>query len=479
MKAKGESFKTTPPLSASLTRKAAWLVWSGVVNLANSVLLWMVLARWREAAEVGRFTIAVSLYLTFVALCSLGLGPYLVSEMTRRKERDGTHLSFMASAALFLLLGSLAFAVLMCATGWVVSDSAEVRITTALLSLALLPTGLIVTAEAVFIANGQTRVIALANTVENVFRTLVPLGLVLGGYQLPLIGLSLVGARLLACFVYAMAAKKHWSSLRLAQRNEMVALAKVTPTFAGITIFSAIHWQVAVLLLGWLGSEVAAAHYGVASRFLVPVAVLLASYTSIIQPEATKRALTSPLALGAFLSHALRLVLVLALPFVAGTWLLARQALAWLFGVQYSDAASALGLLAASALPLSLVMIVARGLVATNHQRVDLLGNLTGVISCCLFGLLLIPSYGATGAAAAHLLSMTALALVEIGYAVRHLFRVEIGRTLVVCLVPLSLMMVVVWQARVWGLWSAVLLGALVYFALFGLFQLHSKTEIG
>ncbi len=460
-----------------LTSRAAWLVWSSVATMANSVLLWMIMARWREAAEVGRFTIAVGIYLTFVALCSLGLGPYLVSEITRRK--NGTHHSFIASAAAFLFLGSLGFAALMCATGLVVSDSAEVRITTALLSLALLPTGLIVTAEAVFIANGKTRVIALANTVENVFRTLVPLVLVMAGYRLPIIGLSFVGARLLACLVYAVAAKKHLPSLRLAQRNEMIALTKATPTFAGITILSSIHYQVAVLLLSWLGSEVAAAHYGVAARFLVPVGILLASYTSMIQPEATKLAIASPAALGAFLSHALRLVMVLALPFVAGTWLLAPQALAWLFGEQYGDAAVALGWLAASALPQSLVMIVARGLVATNHQRVDLWGNFTGVISCCLFGLLLIPRYGATGAAAAHLLSMTALALVEIGYAVRHLFRVEIGRTIWVCLVPLSLMIVVVWRAREWGLWSAVLLGVLVYFALLGLFQLHPKTEIG
>lgn len=466
------------PHTASLARKAIWLVWSGVVNLANSVLLWMVMARWRDAAEVGRFTIAISIYLIFVALCSLGLGAYLVSEITRRKERNGRPYSFIASAAAFLFLGSLGFAVLMCATGLFVADAADVEMTTALLSLALLPTGLIVTAEAVFIANGRTRVIALANTVENIFRTLVPLILVITGFQLWVIGLSFVGARVLACLVYALAARRTLSSLWLAQRSEMIALAKATPTFAGITILCSIHWQVAVLLLAWFGSEVAAAHYGVASRFLVPVAVLLASYTSILQPEATRRAITSQAALGVFLSHALRLVLVLALPFVAGTWLLARQALTWLFGAPYSDAAGALGLLAASALPMSLVMIVARGLVATNHQRVDLVGNLTGVVSCLLFGWLLIPGYGATGAAAAHLLSMIALALVEIGFAVRHLFRLEIGKTVAVCFVPLCLMIVVVWHARVWGLWSAVLLGALVYFALLGLFQLHPKTEI-
>jgi O-antigen/teichoic acid export membrane protein len=455
-----------PSSDASLVRRAAWLVWSGGVNIANSVLLWMVLARWREAAEVGRFTVAISIYLTFVGLCSLGLGPYLVSEITRRKELDGTHRTLIASATAFLLAASLGFAALMCATGFVVSEAREVQITTALLSLALLPTGLIVTAEAVFIANGRTRVIALANTVENLFRTIVPLLLAMAGYRLAFIGLSFVGARVLACLVYAGAARGTWSHLFTARRDEMLTIRRAMPTFAGITIFSALHWQIAAILLGRLGNDVAAAQYGVASRFLVPVAVLLASYTSVLQPEATRLAAISLSAVGEFLSRSTRLVLMLTLPFVAGIWLLAREVLTWLFGAQYGEAAIVLGLLGTSALPLCVAMLVARGLVATNHQRVDLLANIAGVLTCTLFAWALIPRLGATGAALAHLLSMLVLAGIEIVYAVRHLFRLEVGKTLLLCLAPLLVMSFVVWETRGWGLWSAILSGAAIYLAL-------------
>ena len=466
---------STAQVNSSLLQRAAWLVWSGGVNVANSVLLWMVLARWREAAEVGRFTVAVSLYLTFVALCSLGLGPYLVSEITRRKP-SGAHHSLIASAAAFLFSTSVAFAGLMCATGFVVSEAREVQITTALLSLALLPTGLLVTAEATFIANGRTRVIALANTLENLFRTLVPLVLVMAGARLALIGLSFVGARVLACLVYAIAARGTWWHLFSARRSDVVTLAKAMPTFAGITIFSALHWQIAALLLGRLSSEVAAAEYGVASRFLVPVAVLLASYTSVLQPEATRLAALSRTALGEFLSRSVRLVLLFALPFVAGIWLLAREALAWLFGAKYGDAAIVLGLLGTTALPLCLAMLVARGLVATKQQWVDLVANMAGVLTCALAGWALIPRFGATGGAAAMLLSMVVLAGIEIGYATHHLFRLEVGETLWRCGAALLVMVAVVWQARSWGLWSAIGLGAAIYLTLVWL--LHRRTMI-
>jgi O-antigen/teichoic acid export membrane protein len=288
----------------------------------------------------------------------------------------------------------------------------------------------------------------------------------LAGYRLALIGLSFVGARVLGCLVYAWAARGTWTQLLTAQRADIAALVRVMPTFAGITIFAALHWQLAAIMLGRLGSDTAAAQYGVASRFLVPVAVLLASYTSVLQPEATRRAAISLQALGAFLSRSSHLVVMLALPFVAGIWLLAREVLTWLFGAQYGEAALVLGLLGTSALPLCLVMLVARGLVATNHQRVDLLGNIAGVVACGLLCWALIPRFGATGAATAHLLSMFVLMGIEFVYAARVLFRIELGAALLRCGLPLLVMCAVVWQARTWNLWSAILLGAAIYLAL-------------
>ncbi|HYE74140.1 MAG TPA: hypothetical protein VEF04_12455, partial [Blastocatellia bacterium] len=77
--------------NGSVHQRALWLAWSGIVNIANSVVLWMGLARWREAEEVGRFTIAMSIYLVFFGLCSLGLAPMIINEYTRRRAaRNGT-----------------------------------------------------------------------------------------------------------------------------------------------------------------------------------------------------------------------------------------------------------------------------------------------------------------------------------------------------------------------------------------------------
>ena len=63
---------------------------------------------------------------------------------------------------------------------------------------------------------------------------------------------------------------------------------------------------------------------------------------------------------------------------------------------------------------------------------------------------------------------LIALAAVEIGYATQQLFKVDIGKAVLSCFVPLLAMSVVVWYARHWGLWRAMLLGGVVYFVLLG-----------
>src|SRR5688500_11928749 len=64
-----------------------WMALSGTVSIANSVVLWIFLARMRPAEELGRFTIVMAVYALFVSVCSLGLMPYFVTEIRRLRDK--------------------------------------------------------------------------------------------------------------------------------------------------------------------------------------------------------------------------------------------------------------------------------------------------------------------------------------------------------------------------------------------------------
>ncbi|MGH9845690.1 MAG: glycosyltransferase [Blastocatellia bacterium] len=442
---------------SSLLRNTAWLVWSGGVNIANGVLLWLAMARWREAAEVGQFAAVTSVYGIFMTLCSLGLGSYLASEIARRTARK----QFVASAAAMVFSWSVVCAAAMAATGYLVSPSPRAQLNVAILSLAILPTGLISVSEAVFLSLGRARVIALTTTFENLLRTALPLFLLYRGSGLQAIFLSFVAVRVAACVAYAIVAREQFGALRSPAWSLAREIAAVTPTFAGVTILAAVHWQIGTVLAGRLGGETVAAEFGVASRFLVPVTVLLFGYVGVVQPVAGRLAAKSLKQLGEFLARSLRLVIALGLPLTAGGWLLGRDLLILLFGPRYAGAATALGLLSTCVIPLGVVLIASRGLIATGRQRFDLLGNLTAVVSNVALNFALIPHYGAAGAAAAQLLSVTAMAMVETGYGTRPLFALRVWQAIWLCRWPLALMATALWL--VWGRgfgWEVVCGGA-------------------
>jgi glycosyltransferase involved in cell wall biosynthesis/O-antigen/teichoic acid export membrane protein len=363
----------------------------------------------------------------------------------------------------------------MTAAGFALSQSPTVRLSVAILSLATLPSGLASVAESVFIAVGRARVIALATTTENLLRTLIPIFLLYSGSSLPVICLSFVVMRLTACATYALIARHQLRALLSATWPLAREIAARTPTFAGVNILAAVHWQLGSVLVSRLGGDQAAAEYGVTTRFLVPATVLLASYASVIQPAASRLAVNSLPELGHFLSRCLRFVMALALPFAVGAIILGQELLSLLFGARYGAAWPALGLLAVSVIPFSLVMVAARGLIATGRQRFDLLGNFAAVAVNVALNFILIPRFGATGAAAAQLLSVGAMAAVEVYFGAKPLFSLGVWRAVWTCRTPLLVMTVVVWLANKADFLLALALGATSYLIGLALIRVRAR----
>lgn len=390
------------------------MAWSGTVSIANSVVLWIMMARTREIDEVGRFAIVMGLYALFVSICSLGLVPYLVSEISRRRLQGPSVKDFISSAAAFMVGAGLVSGMLMTLAGIFTTESASTRLAVFILSFSMLPSGLIILAEAGAVAHGRTHLIARITTTENIARTLVPLFLITQGYGLPLICASFVAVRFLALGAYVLPARDLVSrdSVRGA---ELLSLARIAPTFAGTIVAASIMWQGPAIFLGRFSSEIETAKYGTASRFMIPVSILLASYADIIQPRLSGYVVSS----GAFLAGYIRRITIapvligiaaaMAAPLASG------PALRLLFGGTYSEAARTVEIFAACLIPYTLIMIMARALVSLGAQKIDLLANLVGVLTFAILGRILVPSFGAEGAAAAQLIGFILMAAIEVG----------------------------------------------------------------
>lgn len=430
-------------------RNLGWLTWSGLISITNSVAIWIAFARMRDVDEVGRFAIVMGMYALFYSIVSLGLMTHLINEISRRRDVDvriarSIH-KFISSSAILLLISGIVSAMTMAAAGFWVSESWVVRISVLALCLALIPTGLITLFESAAISFGRTRLVASATTVENLLRTIVPLVLIWAEFSIFSICLSFAAVRFIALAVYVVVARQHVRLFRFSM-EEFRRIASVCPTFAGTIIFASINWQASLILLGYLSTESETAHYGAASRFLIPVSILMASYAKVIQPTVAKHALRVSEKLGPFLAKKAQIPLIAATFIAIAAPFLSRPVLTLLFGSSFEGAAPTLEVLALSTIPFCLVMVSASGLIATDAPRVDLIANILGVIVCFSSGAILIPRYGAVGAATAQLFSFTTMAVVEIAYLSRKLGGFSVARSASVSVAGLIVIYAILWK---------------------------------
>lgn len=450
-----KNFKdTTKNTKTAVGRNLLWMVWSGSISIANSVVLWIFIARMRDVEEMGRFTIVMGLYALFYNVCSLGLIPFLVNEISCRNERqdvsalprkEQTMTNFIGSAAVLLLISGIACAVLMTVCGFLTSESWSVRISVLILSLAIIPTGVINVGEATAIAFGRTRLIAFVSTLENMLRTVIPFALIWFGFDISVICVSFVAVRISALLPYLWAARRKLSHFRF-NAADFGKILRVSPTFGGTVILAAVNWQAAIILLGLFSTETESAKYGVASRFLIPVSILMASYASVIQPVIARHAENSIENAGSYLSKMLGYPFALATAAAIAAPFLSGQILTIFFGDVYADAAATLNILAMSVIPFCVVMIVSRGLVATGSQHVDFFANALGVVACVTTGFFLIPRYGAVGAAVAQLFSFLLMALLESGFLSRKIIKFRFRQKTCISSSYLPIILAFIWK---------------------------------
>jgi O-antigen/teichoic acid export membrane protein len=413
-----------------LGRRLFWMTWSGTVSISNSILLWVFFARMRDVDELGRFTIVMGLYALFYSLCTLGLFSFIIAEISRRSAPaeviDKGACEFVASSAVYLGMAGTASAVLMSLSGLWTSASAEVRHATFVLSFSLIASSLIGVAEAAAVASGRTKLVALVSTAENLARTVIPFLLILYGFGITAICVSFAAVRIIALGIYVFDIRQLVAWLR-PRAHDLRLLVARTPTFAVTTVLSSIIWQFGIVLLGHYAGDAESANFGVASRFLIPVTILMASYGSVIQPVLARAALEGYGSIRVTLTRMLRLPLAvfaaaaLLSPFVSET------VLSVLFGEQYASSAPTLDILAVSAVPFCLVMVLSRALIAMNAQRIDMLANAVGVCVFLAAAPWFIPRYGAWGAAITQLLAFATMSLVELVYVSTRFMRARIA----------------------------------------------------
>lgn len=431
---------------------------------ASSLAMVLVVARYLGTDGMGRYSLVFSLLNVLSTVSFLGINAVISRDAAATPEKLpallGNALSLGTIASVLLIGAVAAF------QGWLGYDPVT-QAALLIISLSILPSTLLGYFEAAFIAIERMEFIALVSLADNILRVALSIVFLFLGYGILTIMVIAVVTRTLACLVSMLFVRKLGFSLRWSLDWPVLRqLLGAAPTFTLIAVFAMLISKIDIFILSKIASIDDVGLYGAGARILEVAAVLPASLCLSVYPGLARASNRSPETLPRLGEETFRYLLVMTLPLAVGATLLAEPIMRFLYGEKFGAAAPTMAVLVWMVFPYAWVRYYAYVLVAANRQRIDLLLNVLLLALTTAANLLLIPRYGALGAAQGMMIAMCLYAFSQYVYLRRHL-RGHLANVpgLLKPLCATTVMGICVWFLRELQVLVTIAIGGLAYVA--------------
>ena len=375
------------------------------LTLGTSILL----ARALGPEGFGQYAFITSLLMVVALPLDQGMRNLITREVASYDHQNQWPLfrGLLHRAHQWVLLGA---ALIILVLGGIAVFRAEWRLddrwTLLLAGLAMLP----------FLGLNALRGATLAG-LGNVVKAQIPELLVRPGMHLAIAALLLAGGRLnpasaiisqtaaavIAFAVGILLLRKHWPAqaqgITRAYRDR--AWASAWAPFTLLAAAGMLNSQIGILLLGWLGTDAQVAALRIADRGAQLVAMSLMVVNLVIAPHITRAYRDGDQRrLQRLCTQSARAALAVALPIALPLILFSEPIIDYVFGTEYVALSSTpLAVLAAAQVVNVAFGSVGMFLIMSGHERDTLTGQTIALFLNIAAAYLLIPSYGADGAA--------------------------------------------------------------------------------
>ena len=382
-----------------------WLFADRIIRIVGGLVIGIWVARYLGPGDYGLLNFALSFVALFGTVGRLSIDPVVVRELARFPEREK---EILGTVFRLKLWGSVAATALVLPAAWLVQpDNPLFLVLVTITAVGILFNALDVI-DIFYQARTLSKYVVQARTIAFLLFSAVRVGLILGEFAVLWFALVAtlelaLGAALMA-WIYRRREGK--ISSWCWQKDTARLLLKDGWPLVASSLLIVVHTRIDQVMIGQMLGEVQVGIYSAAIRIseawmFVPVLIVQASMPYFVQLRER-----SPM------RYQQRLMQLYSAMFWAGaaagvvTILVGKQVIVLLFGDAYSGAYAPLvltiwtGIFTAQA--------VARGIwmISANLQLYRLFNNLLAVPINVLLNWLWIPKYGASGAAAASLVSV-------------------------------------------------------------------------
>ncbi len=463
-------------IARSIVTNTATRFIAELINRLGAAVFWIVVARYLGASGLGSLAFALSLFSLFETIATLGLGSVVARDAAREPSSAGR---YFGQSMLLGLISSIVCLLLMIGIAALLKPSKETLFAASVMAVSILPASGFYWSKTILWSAEKMGYIAVARTAENLFKVVAGLAVLLAGMGLREIVLVLALSKVISfviCFaaaVYQVAApvwRIHFGTIKYFLRQ--------APSFSLIAIFNALFWSVSVILLTKLRGEAEAGIFGAAYK-LVDIWLSFAfAYGQALFPIASRTSTTDPQLFQRLCKKSMKYVSLMTLAIAAGTSMLAHKLIPIFYGNTMTEAVPVLMLLIWVLVPFAVVPVLAYSLVSHNLQRFDLAANVIAAIIVTAASIILIPPFGAQGAAIGLLFGCLAFFAIEFYAVERALFQIEISWKYLKPVLGVAIMSLAVFTLRDRSFILAALIGGMIYLLFLWQTKVISKSEI-
>jgi O-antigen/teichoic acid export membrane protein len=377
---------------------------SDVMNRVTSFVLYALVARHLGGREFGQLSLALTLFYAVQVFALSGVKTVIIREVATNPSQTG---AYFINGCLLLTLSSSICIVLLCGFVRLMNYSPATAFFISVLSIGLIPYTLSAVCEAIFQAWQRMHYIAYVNVPMNVAKVGAAF-LVLSANR----GLTTV-VLILVCSFVAVAAIEIWIALSHFPARDgcvdlrfAVATARSAVTFLGIDGTVAIMSTLNFLLLSKAATEIEVGLYNATTQVITPLLLVYQSVAQSIFPVMCRNVEPTYHSLKRIGEQTLELLLVMALPAMAGLFFMGDRVLLLLYrNPVFLQAFPALRIVAWLLIFQVFTSILGQVLVASHRERVTLRIVMVDTLCNLAIGWPLIRFFGVRGAAFALLLT--------------------------------------------------------------------------
>jgi O-antigen/teichoic acid export membrane protein len=404
----------------SVAANTAFLLSADIVHKVLMTIFMILAARYLGVKVFGMFSFALTVVLILSSISSLGMKDILVREVARNK---GLTSHYLLNALVMRLAFSGMFTLISWGLIWIMDTSIEIHIAAYILSVYIVLEAISDTCGSIFRAHERMDYVGYLSITRGILVCILGILFLIYGYGLKGAALAYVGGAAASASFAALVALRRYlegGHLRI-DLTLCFTLIKQALPLSLAAMLAIIYFRIDIIMLGIMKNDTVVGWYSASYRLFETLSFIPIALTTSLLPLMSRLKNVGLEKIEDIAQKALKYLIVISIPIVIGTVMLAQPIIHIIYGDAYSNSVPALQILVIAIPFVYLNNVLNATLISTDRQQIVGINAALCVVVNIFLNLALIPSQSYKGAAMTTVITELALIVSNVYFCSRQI----------------------------------------------------------